>query len=74
MNCPKMSIVYYEGTMEQWNSITINRDLYPDEIDKVTICCYSESDPYADGTAVDGKTYWRYAEGLPVVWEASAAI
>lgn len=74
MNCPKMSVVYYEGTAEEWNSITINRDPYSDEIDKVTVCYYSESDPYADGTAVDGNTYWRYAEGLPVVWEAPAEL
>lgn len=74
MNCPKITEIYYEGTIEQWNSITINRDPYSDEIDNVTICYYSESDPYADGTAVDGKTYWHYQEGLPVVWEAPAEL
>lgn len=74
MNCPKMSVVYYEGTAEEWNSITINRDSYSDEIDRVTIRYYSESDPYADGTAVDGKTYRHYQEGLPVVWEAPAEL
>lgn len=53
MNCPALETIYYAGTKEEWDSITIEP---PDEyanndwLNQVTLCC--EYDPNAD--TVDG--------------------
>ena len=52
--------VYSEST--RWGSVTA------EDTTTVTVAYYSESDPYADGAAPEGK-YWHEVEGKPVLWE-----
>ena len=38
--------------------------------DGTVVAYYSESDPYADGAPPAGEyVYWRYIDGVPVIWE-----
>lgn len=56
--------VYSESI--RWGSVTA-------EDDTVTVAYYSESDPYADGAAPEGK-YWHEVEGVPVIWEKQTEV
>lgn len=62
--CTALSKIYYKGTAEDWEKITIssngNACLTADNI-----CYYSESEPTETGN------YWCYVEGVPTVWQVS---
>ena len=67
--CSGLTSVYYEGTYEEWNKISISS--YNTDLTDATRYYYSESEPAlnADGTAYDGN-YWHYNEnGEITVWE-----
>ena len=62
--------VYYGGTVEEWNKISISSS-YNEDLTDATRYYYSETEPAlnADGTAYDGN-YWHYDEnGEVVVWK-----
>ena len=65
--CDKISIVYYEGSKEQFEDYanTSNNMRFFIEI----LHFYSETEPplNEDGTAYDGQ-YWRYVDGVPTAW------
>ena len=68
-NCSSLTNVYYEGTYEEWNKISISS--YNTDLTDTTRYYYSESEPAlnADGTAYDGN-YWHYNEnGEITVWK-----
>lgn len=56
--CQNISKIYYNGTADGWAKIEISSD--NDELNSVTICYYSESEPTIEGSYwhydVDGKT------------------
>ncbi len=67
----KLKTVYYKGTAEQWNKISISsKDNY--NLSDATRYYYSENEPAlnSDGTAYDGN-YWHYVtDGItPVIWK-----
>ena len=69
--CNKLKTVYYKGTAEQWNKISISsKDNY--NLSNATRYYYSENEPAlnSDGTAYDGN-YWHYdSDGItPVIWK-----
>ena len=66
-DCDKLEKVYYCGTQEEWNNISIKADNAI--IDNVTKIFYSETEPSLndEGTAYNGN-YWHYVEGEIVVW------
>lgn len=56
-----LSVVYYEGTEEEWNE----RGFYNvvgNDSGTAAVYFYSESQPQGEGN------YWRYVDGLPAVW------
>ena len=43
--------------------------------DGTVVAYYSENDPYADGAPPAGEyEYWRYIDGVPVIWEKQAEV
>ena len=55
--------VYYCGTSEQWNRITISEHWGGNsDILAATIYFYSETEPTTSGN------YWHYVDGVPTVW------
>ena len=70
-NCSGLKIVFYEGTKEQWNKISI--DLFNnDDLTSATRYYYSETEPAlnSDGSTYDGN-YWHYDTNgtTPVIWK-----
>jgi len=67
-NCSSLKTVYYYGTEEDWNKISIGSG--NSNLTDATRYYYSESEPglNAEGTAYDGD-YWYYNEnGEPTPW------
>ncbi len=69
--CDKLKTVFYTGTVEQWNKISISsKNNY--NLSDATRYYYSENEPAlnSDGTAYDGN-YWHYdSDGItPVIWK-----
>jgi uncharacterized repeat protein (TIGR02543 family) len=60
-DCSNLEIVYYNGTEEEWNNITIG--LNNSCITSASRYYYSETMPVTDGN------YWRYVNGIPTIWE-----
>jgi hypothetical protein len=58
--CTSLTTVYYEGTADEWTSITI--DLNNDPLKSATVYYYSETDPAEEGN------YWHYVNGVPTAW------
>ena len=59
--CYMLNTVYYEGTVEEWQSVKIGAN--GNEIVNATVYYYSESKPAASGN------YWHYnSDGTPVKW------
>ena len=56
----KNSNIYYEGSEEEWNNITINCF---NAMEKFTIRYYSEEEP-----TENINNYWRYVDGVPTAW------
>ena len=69
-NCSGLKTVYYKGTAEQWDKISINDG--NGCLTNATRYYYSETEPTfnSDGTEYDGN-YWRYdTDGVtPVIWK-----
>ena len=70
IGCSGLKTVYYKGTIEQWNNISIASD--NSYLTSATRYYYSERAPAlnADETDYDGN-YWHYdADGkTPVIWK-----
>ncbi|MBQ4116734.1 MAG: leucine-rich repeat protein, partial [Clostridia bacterium] len=58
--CTNLSIVYYDGTEEEWNSVSIGN--YNDYLKNATRYYYSETAPTTEGN------FWHYVDGVPTVW------
>ncbi len=58
--CSALTTVYYGGTSEQWDNITIHP--FNDPLQEATRYYYSETPNY------DGA-HWHYVDGIPAVWE-----
>ncbi len=59
--CLKLNAVYYSGTSEEWNNISIGT--LNDRLINASRYYYSESQP-TDTT----YSYWHYVEGNPTIW------
>ncbi len=63
-NCDDLSAIYFAGTREQWNLVTVNSDGYVTVSPDLPVYFYSEARP--DESPSD---YWYYgSDGLPVRW------
>ncbi|MCD8040299.1 MAG: leucine-rich repeat domain-containing protein, partial [Clostridia bacterium] len=62
LECSSLTSVYYNGTSEEWNAITIETD--NEYLTSATLYYYSETEP--DYT--DGYNYWHYVNGEIVIW------
>ena len=61
--CSKLTAVYYCGTQEDWNKISI----VSSDNDWTTLVSryyYSETQPTTNGN------FWHYVDGVPTVWES----
>ena len=69
-DCNCLTNIYYEGTAEEWEQITIGS--YNSGLTNATLYCYSKNEPAlnADGTEYDGN-YWHYdVDGItPIIWK-----
>lgn len=59
--CSQLDEVYYLGTIDQWNSISIEEG--NDDLISATCYIYSETQP----TDITGL-YWHYVDGVPTKW------
>jgi hypothetical protein len=59
--CVALACIYYEGTENEWNSITVGYD--NNDLLDATRYYYSETNPTTEGD------YWHYVNGVPTVWE-----
>lgn len=58
-SCNELTATYYEGTLEEWNQISIGTgNTYLTN----NVYYYSESEPTEPGN------YWHYVSGIPTVW------
>ena len=64
--CSALTTVYYTGTAEEWDKITIGSN--NEKLTAATVCYYSANDPFAGENAATDGNYWRYVNGEPVVW------
>ena len=66
--CTGLQTVYYEGTSEQWDSISIEGG--NDNLKDAERYYFSAQDPYQEGTATEGEKYWHWNEetNTPEVW------
>ncbi len=62
--CGYFKTVYYKGTAEDWNKITIedDRDTY---LARATKYYYIENE---QDLPTDGGNYWHYVDGVPTAW------
>lgn len=67
--CTLLKIVYYGGTVEQWDDISINTS-WNSYLTSATRYYYSESNPFEGESAVSDGNYWHYAQDgvTPVIW------
>ena len=62
-DCSSLESVYYKGTEEDWNEISIEDN---DELTNATRYYYIENQ---EDLPTDGGNYWHYDEnGLPMKW------
>lgn len=64
--CSSLQSVYYCGTQEQWQEISIGN--YNDYLTSATRYYFSEQNPYENGTAIDGESYWHWEGDVPTPW------
>ncbi len=70
-DCTGLQTVYYKGTSEQWNDMSINDyDNGNDSLINAKRYYFSADDPYEKGTAQEGEEYWHWNEDKtqPVLW------
>lgn len=60
-DCSSLTSVFYKGTAEQWNTISISND--NSDLTSATRYYYSETQP-TDTT----YKYWHYVDGVPTAW------
>ncbi len=58
--CSELTTVYYTGTAEEWDAISI--DSKNDELTSATRYYYSETRPTEAGNR------WHYVDGVPTIW------
>ena len=58
--CNSLTEVYYNGSAEEWNRISI--DSYNNPLKNATRYYYSETEPTEAGN------YWHWVDGEVVVW------
>ena len=59
-SCTSLTNVYYGGTADEWNDISI--DSFNSNLENATRYYYSENEPTEDGN------YWHYVDGVPIIW------
>ena len=59
-NCTNLENVYYEGTAEDWEEVSI--DSLNSALTNATKYYYSETEPVVEGN------YWHYVDGVVTVW------
>lgn len=59
--CSSLTSVFYKGTAEQWNTISISNG--NSDLTSATLYYYSETQP-TDTT----YKYWHYVDGVPTAW------
>jgi hypothetical protein len=59
--CTNLTIVYYEGTEEDWANINIH-SYGNDALTNATLYYYSETQPTVSGN------YWYYRSNTPIIW------
>ncbi len=69
LNAIDLSNVYYCGTVEEWNKISIGAPCFDALLHGTYFYYFSEEEPpiNKDGTAYDGR-YWHYVDGVVTVW------
>ena len=60
LGCSLLDEVYYMGTAEQWQGISIENG--NNNLKSALIYFYSETEPSEEGN------WWHYVDGVPVVW------
>jgi hypothetical protein len=60
-NCSGLKIVYYTGTEEEWDKISIGTE--NTDLTDATRYYYSKTKPTKAGN------WWHYVDGVPTVWE-----
>lgn len=60
-SCSSLTSVFYKGTAEQWNTISISNG--NSDLTSATLYYYSETQP-TDTT----YKYWHYVDGVPTAW------
>jgi len=61
--CSELKTVYFTGTEEQWNQVTIGSS--NSYLTDATRYYYSEDPPTDEGN------YWHYVDGVPTVWNST---
>ncbi|HQC54991.1 MAG TPA: leucine-rich repeat protein [Clostridia bacterium] len=62
LNCYSLNAIFYEGTKEEWDQVTISQDGTRD-FDEAKLYYYSETEPPLNSSGTDyGDNYWRYSE------------
>lgn len=64
--CSSLKTVYYGGTENQWNMISI--DTVNDNLESATRYYYSKTNPFEGESAVTDGNYWYYVDGVPTIW------
>lgn len=65
---PELKTVYYEGTAEQWNKISIGSA--NTELLNAMKYNYSKEEPNLNEDATDyDDNYWHYVDGVPTIWK-----
>ncbi len=59
-DCTGLTSVYYTGTADEWNTISIGSS--NSDLTFATIYYFSETTPTEDGS------YWHYVDGVPTAW------
>jgi hypothetical protein len=59
-DCDSLNIVYYKGTTEEWNTISISSA--NSKLTDATRYYYSETQPTVE------DNYWHYVDGKPTIW------
>ncbi len=60
--CTALTSIYYNGSVDEWNEITIGENNV--SLLNATIYYFSEEEP----NFTDGNQYWRYVDGVPTAW------
>jgi hypothetical protein len=63
MNCTSLTDVYFAGSEDVWNAISIDSNNPGNqELLSATRYYYSETAPTTEGN------FWHYVDGVPTIW------